>query len=59
VARDDPVGPSRLHPRYRRPSFSDRQGTRYHGTDNFGAGVNSRQPMMRDFSAGAVVTTYL
>jgi hypothetical protein len=29
------------------------------GTDNFGAGVNSRQPMMRDFSAGAVVTTYL
>jgi hypothetical protein len=33
--------------------------TCYRGTDNFGAGVNSRQSTMPDFSAAAVVTTHL
>lgn len=49
---------SRLHYRYRRISFSNRQNS-LSRTDNFGAGVNSRQSTIRDFSAAAVVTTYL
>jgi hypothetical protein len=32
---------------------------RCRGTDNFGAGVNSRESTMRYFNAAAVVTTYL
>jgi hypothetical protein len=39
--------------------LSDRHGIRYHGTDNYGAGVNSLGSTMRDFRAAAVVTTYL
>jgi hypothetical protein len=43
----------------RRISFSDPIGTRYHGTDNFAGGVNSRQSTILDFKAATVVTTYL
>jgi hypothetical protein len=42
------------------PRFDeDRRGMSCRGTDNFAAGLNSRQSTMGDFNATAVVTTYL